>query len=78
MFFVVLVDLIPPIFLGQVLIFVGEANNLNEFSKVIYLLIFFLGALLLAIVINFIQSLMLQKISQNIILEMRTETFAHI
>lgn len=78
MFIVVLVDLIPPIFMGQVIELVGNATSLKDFGGIIILIGIFLATFLLSIGINYFQSIMLQTISQKVIFTMRVETFSHI
>lgn len=78
MTFVVLVDLVPPLLMGQVLNLVSNAKSTSDLTVIMQLGGLFFLTFLIAIIINYFQSLLLQTIGQNIIMEMRVETFSHI
>lgn len=78
MTFVVIVDLVPPLLMGQVLNLVGSAKSTSDLTSIVQLLVAFFATFIIAVVINYFQSLLLQTIGQNIIMEMRVETFSHI
>lgn len=78
MIFVVLVDLIPPIFMGIVIDKVGIATSTKDLNIILLLLGGFVVTIFLAIVLSYFQSLILQRIGQNIIMGLRIETFSHI
>ena len=78
MVFVVLVDLIPPIFMGIVIDKVGIATSTKDLNIILLLLGGFVVTIFLAIVLSYFQSLILQRIGQNIIMGLRIETFSHI
>ena len=78
MVFVVLVDLIPPIFMGIVIDKVGIATSTKDLNIIFLLLGGFVVTIFLAIVLSYFQSLILQRIGQNIIMGLRIETFSHI
>lgn len=75
---VVLVDLIPPLFMGLVLDYIANATEISDLNVVFILLGGFLIILAIAILLNYIQSMLLQVIGQKIIQEIRVETFSHI
>ena len=75
---VVLVDLVPPLFMGLVLDYIGSATEISDLNIVFILLGGFLIVLAIAILLNYIQSMILQVIGQKIIQEIRVETFSHI
>src|SRR5690554_512558 len=75
---VVLVDLVPPLFMGLVLDYIGSATEISDLNIVFILLGAFLIVLAVAILLNYIQSMILQVIGQKIIQEIRVETFSHI
>lgn len=75
---VVLVDLIPPLFLGLVLDYIDKATELSDLINVFVLIGSFLIVLGLAVTLNYFQSMILQTISQKIIEQIRIDTFSHI
>lgn len=78
MVFVVVVDLIPPLFFALVIENISSASTTADLRIVLLYLGAFVGVLLIALVINYFQSMILQVIGQKIIEEIRAETFSHI
>lgn len=87
-FFVVLIlllitigiQLIPPLIIGRTIDIVSnsELTKDEKITQMIVMSAFFLGVLGLALGIQYVQNLMLQKIGQKTVVNIRNEVFNHI
>lgn len=80
MLLTIVAELMPPLLLG-VMINILSNNTLDNRTKIIYIVIFvgmFIGVLIISLVTSYFQTMILQKIGQKIIIEIRGEVFNHI
>ena len=69
-------DLLGPYLMGLSLKYLGE--DVIDFSKLVYLFIFGVSALLIGAVVNYLQSILISVTANKIVLKIREDVFLHI
>lgn len=75
---VVLLDAIAPLVSAQILGILNVQGKVINYGAVVFWALLFLAAIIISLVITYIEVILLQKIGQNIIYALRTDVFRHI
>ncbi|WP_026391299.1 ABC transporter ATP-binding protein [Haploplasma modicum] len=78
MTFVVIVELVPPLFMAKVLELLKNSNAVGTMNKILLYLGVFILSLVVSIIIHYKQTILLQEIGQKIVFRIRLEVFEHI
>lgn len=83
-FVIVLVELIPSYILGEIINILNDESkifnnvSIDKLSLILIICVSFVALYVLQLLINYFYQMLLQRVGQNLVYEIRKETFAHI
>lgn len=80
MLYLIAFQLLPPFLIGRMIDVISDPTLTNDskISSVIIIVIIFFSGLLTSIIVNYFQTMILQKIGQKTVYDLRNEVFFHI